>query len=192
MSYEDTLHYLYNLERFGMKLDLSNITAILNILDNPHLKYPAIHIAGTNGKGSVAAMLHSILCQSGHKVGLYTSPHLSDFRERIRILSPSIENRASRIEFEGMISKRALTDLIEELRPYIQEYNSQSKYGSLSFFEAYTALAFMYFKKMQVDFCVLETGLGETAVLTTPDHCPASWGEWHPRKKRPTPCLERR
>ena len=85
MHYQETLQYLYNLERFGIKLDLTNITSILSGLGNPHLRFPSIHVAGTNGKGSVAAMLHSILCESGYKAGIYTSPHLVDFRERIII-----------------------------------------------------------------------------------------------------------
>lgn len=74
MNYEKALSYLYNLERFGIKLDLSNTISLTEHLGNPHLKFPSIHIAGSNGKGSVAAMLESILSASGYKTGLYTSP----------------------------------------------------------------------------------------------------------------------
>jgi dihydrofolate synthase/folylpolyglutamate synthase len=105
-------------------------------------------------------------------VGLYTSPHLSDFRERIRILNPKSEIRnqkqirnpkseiANKIQLEGMISRQKLADLVERLKPAIEKYNKVSKYGPLSFFEVYTALAFVYFKEQDPDFVVLETGLG--------------------------------
>jgi dihydrofolate synthase/folylpolyglutamate synthase len=129
------------------------------------------------------------LKQAGYRVGLYTSPHLSDFRERIRILEkPETNTRpyrtlAKRIakcassgavgrcalvhgnqkpdqDFEGMISEKELVEAVRELKPVIEKYNKNSKYGPLSFFEVYTALAFVYFKKKKVDFAVLETGLG--------------------------------
>jgi dihydrofolate synthase/folylpolyglutamate synthase len=140
MNYEETLSYLYNLERFGIKLDLSNITAILRRLDNPHEKFPSIHIAGTNGKGSVAAMLHSILCESGYKAGLYTSPHLVDFRERVRIK-------------HEMIEKDFICDFVHDLKDEIDQ-------RGYTFFEVTTALALEYFAKKKVDLAVVETGLG--------------------------------
>jgi dihydrofolate synthase/folylpolyglutamate synthase len=102
-----------------------------------------------------------MLKESGYKVGLYTSPHLSDFRERIRILIHRSQVTGHRSQdFEGMISEDELVDLVERLRPSIEKYNRDSKYGPLSFFEVYTALAFVYFKEKNVDFAVLETGLG--------------------------------
>ncbi|HFB68244.1 MAG TPA: bifunctional folylpolyglutamate synthase/dihydrofolate synthase, partial [Calditrichae bacterium] len=84
-SYTRTLDYLFNLQRVGVKYSLDNIRQLLNILGNPHRRLPAIHIAGTNGKGSTAAMLFAIAREAGLRTGLYTSPHLVDFRERIRI-----------------------------------------------------------------------------------------------------------
>jgi len=101
-----------------------------------------------------------MLREGGFKVGLYTSPHLSDFRERIRILKPSRKYRTPGVDFEGLISKRDLVLLINRLKPAIQKYNAGSEYGPLSFFEVYTALAFVYFKEKKTDFVVLETGLG--------------------------------
>lgn len=140
MNYTATLQYLFNLERFGMKLDLSNITAILNILGNPHLQYPTIHIAGTNGKGSVAAMLHSILCESGYKAGLYTSPHLVDFRERIKV-------------GREMVEEDYITDFVHGMKVEIDK-------RGFTFFEVTTGMAFDYFAKKKVDLAVIETGLG--------------------------------
>ncbi len=140
MNYEETLRYLYNLERFGMKLDLSNITAILNLLGKPHLQYPTIHIAGTNGKGSVAAMLHSILCESGYKTGLYTSPHLVDFRERVKV-------------GQDLVEKEFVCDFVHRLKDHIDR-------RGFTFFEVVTGMAFEYFAREKVDVAVIETGLG--------------------------------
>ena len=137
---DHALSYLYHLERFGIKLDLSNITSLMNRLGNPHLKFPSIHIAGTNGKGSVAAMLHSILCEAGYRTALYTSPHLVDFKERIRIGHDFIEN-----EF--------IFDFIRNLKDEIDQ-------NGYTFFEVATALAFQYFAEKNVDIAVIETGLG--------------------------------
>ncbi len=139
-NYEETLIYLYNLERFGIKLDLSNITAILNRLGNPHLRFPSIHIAGTNGKGSVAAVLHSILCESGYKAGLYTSPHLVNFRERIRV-------------GQELIEEDFIFDFVLQLKDEIDK-------NGYTFFEVTTAMAFEYFASQKVDVAVVETGLG--------------------------------
>ena len=85
MSYQDTINYLYNLQKYGIKFGLENTNKLMSMMDNPHLKFNSIHIAGTNGKGSVSAMLASVLQEAGYKVGLYTSPHLINFTERIRI-----------------------------------------------------------------------------------------------------------
>ena len=139
-NYDEALSYLYNLERFGIKLDLSNITSLMSRLGNPHLKFPSVHIAGTNGKGSVAAMIHSILCKAGYKVGLYTSPHLVDFRERIRI-------------GQELIDKNFIFDFIPKLK-------DETDKNGYTFFEVTTALAFEYFAQKKVDVAVVETGLG--------------------------------
>lgn len=140
MNYEETLSYLYDLERFGIKLDLSNITAILRRLGNPHRSFPSVHIAGTNGKGSVAAMLHSILCQAGYKAGMYTSPHLVDFRERIKI-------------GRELVDQDFVVDFVGKLKGQIDQ-------RGYTFFEVTTAMAFEFFAQKQVDLGVVEAGLG--------------------------------
>lgn len=155
INYERISHYPYK-----QSFKLERIEEFLNNLGDPQDKLKSIHIAGTKGKGSTCAFIANILRQAQFKAGLYTSPHLSDFRERIRILNPSPERRFSLFEYEGMISEEELIALVEKLRPDIDKYNSQSIYGALSFFEVYTALAFEYFKEKEVDFAVLETGLG--------------------------------
>jgi len=132
------------------------------LLGNPQDGLKCLHVAGTKGKGSTCAFIAYILKEAGYKVGLYTSPHLADLRERIRVL-PGEEKD----EFEGMISKSALKKLVEEVKPKIEGYNRNSRYGPLTFFEVYTALALVYFKANKVDFAVLETGLGGDSTLPT-------------------------
>ena len=136
-----TLDYLYNLERFGIKLGLEAITELLGLLDNPQKKFKSVHIAGTNGKGSVSAYLAAILQEASYKVGWYTSPHLIKFNERIRVDGKAIENR----------ELVRLTELIKEkVEGKIQP----------TFFEFTTALAFLYFAEQKVDFAVVEVGMG--------------------------------
>ena len=155
-NYEKNTNYSYKKD-----LILARIQGFLLLLGNPQDSLRIIHIAGTKGKGSTCAFVAYILRESGFSVGLYTSPHLNDFRERIRILWPSsCDSKLKTGDFEGMISKEALSSLVKELKPMICKYNRYSKYGQLSFFEVYTALAFLYFKRQQIDFVVLETGLG--------------------------------
>ncbi|HLD82899.1 MAG TPA: folylpolyglutamate synthase/dihydrofolate synthase family protein, partial [Candidatus Omnitrophota bacterium] len=180
MTYQEALQYLEsfinyeNIPAYPYKesLKLECLKGFLSAIGNPQGSLKCLHVAGSKGKGSTCAFLTYILRQAGYKAGLYTSPHLSDFRERIRILNPKpeilnskqIPNPKSQIkklkDFEGMISKKALTDLVVKLRPAIDKYNKASKYGPLSFFEVYTALALVYFREEKVDFAVLETGLG--------------------------------
>jgi len=143
MNYNETLEYLYSLEKFGIKLGLENISLTLNLLQNPHQKFKSIHIAGTNGKGSTAAMTASILQHAGYKTALYTSPHLQDFRERIMI------NRV-------MIPEGDVVELTEIIRSRIYNHSELS----LTFFEFTTAMAFLYFAKEKVDFAVIEVGMG--------------------------------
>lgn len=147
MTYEETLHYLYNsipvFQHSGAsayKPGLDTTIALDDYLGNPHQSYPTIHIAGTNGKGSVSHLLAAILQQAGYKVGLYTSPHLVDFRERIRV--------------DGkMISKEYVTDFVARHRPFFEPLHP-------SFFELTSSMAFDYFRDQQVDCAVIETGLG--------------------------------
>lgn len=138
MSYQETLKYIYSREQFGIKLGLSNIKGILEDLGHPEDYLDFIHVAGTNGKGSVCAMISSVLQKQGYKVGLYTSPHLVDFTERIQINNEKI-------------SEKDLTKLVKKVSPYITNH---------TFFEAVTALAFQYFKEKKVDFVVAEVGMG--------------------------------
>jgi len=119
---------------------LSNTISLTNRLGKPHLKFPSIHIAGSNGKGSVAAMLESILSAAGYKTGLYTSPHLIDYRERVRI-------------GDEVIDKNFILDFVRDLRDEIDR-------NGYTFFEVTTALAFSYFANNEVDVAVLETGMG--------------------------------
>ena len=170
MTYQETIRYLesfINYEKvpsypYKESLKLERIKDFLSSIGNPQYDLKCIHIAGTKGKGSTCAFVSYILKEAGFKVGLYTSPHLSDFRERIRILRPSsnVLRQTSEKVFEGMIPRRDLVGLVGRLKPAIKKFTKNSKFGPLSFFEVYTALAFVYFKAKAVDFMVLETGLG--------------------------------
>jgi dihydrofolate synthase/folylpolyglutamate synthase len=168
MTYPETIKYLesfVNYEKipaypYKESLKLERIREFLNIIGNPQEGLKCIHVSGTKGKGSTCAFISYILRQSGYRVGLYTSPHLSDFKERIRILEPQTGKQEQGADFEGMISADDLTDLVMRLKASIEKYNRVSEYGPLSFFEAYTSLAFVYFKEQKIDFAVLETGLG--------------------------------
>lgn len=177
MTYPETVQYLesfVNYEKipaypYKESLKLARVKNFLGQIDNPQDSLKCLNIAGTKGKGSTCIFVTYILREAGYKVGLYTSPHLSDFRERIRILRPKpLSVRQAGInnspqpekDFEGMISKGEVTGLVERLKPLIRDYNKYSEYGPLSFFEVYTSLAFLYFKEKKVDFAVLETGLG--------------------------------
>jgi dihydrofolate synthase / folylpolyglutamate synthase len=123
-----------------MKFGLEGITRLLRALGNPHDDFATIHVAGTNGKGSVASMLAAIFTAAGHKTGLYTSPHLLKFEERIRVDGKSI-------------SPKAVAEITTKLRPTLQKFKP-------TFFEATTALAFRYFADRKVDIAIVETGLG--------------------------------
>jgi len=150
MTYKEAEKYLFNLQSRGWKLDLDRITKFLTELDSPHQQFASVHIAGTNGKGSVAAMLESILRNADYCTGLYTSPHLVDACERIVVSGVPI-------------SKTELVNYIIRFRPLIDSLNC-------TFFETMTALAFQYFRDKNVDVAVVEVGMGgrfdATNVLT--------------------------
>jgi len=140
MSYNETINYIYNLQKHGIKFGLRNITRLVSILGNPHKSFTSVHVAGTNGKGSTSAFIASLLKISGLKVGLFTSPHLVSFTERIRVNSEEIT------EYEVM-------SLTEEIRSKVVDF-------SPTFFEVVTALAFLYFQRKRIDIAVIEVGMG--------------------------------
>ena len=126
---------------------LSHVEELLNRMGNPELAARTIHIAGTKGKGSAAAMIAGVLSGSGYKTGLYTSPHFHTLRERITIDGP-------------MISAAEFADALAVVKPFIESMKRDASFRQLTYFEALTALAFLYFQKKRVDFQVLEVGLG--------------------------------
>jgi dihydrofolate synthase/folylpolyglutamate synthase len=142
-EYERTLEWLYALEAAkGMDFKLERVALALHRLVDPHRRYPVLHIGGTNGKGSVAAMLDSILGMAGYRVGLYTSPHLVDLTERVRVGGQAI-------------TRDAVVALTDEIR------SATSARGiDLTFFEFLTVLAFLHFARSAVDVAVIEVGLG--------------------------------
>ncbi|MEM2943652.1 MAG: folylpolyglutamate synthase/dihydrofolate synthase family protein [Methanomassiliicoccales archaeon] len=147
MSYHETLEWLFSLENMGIKLGLANTLELLKRLGDPHSKFRTIHVAGTKGKGSVCAMTSSILQEAGLKVGLYTSPHIVDFRERIQI--------------NGVpISESEMLRLAEEIRDIAEEMANSDPFKRLTFFEITTAMAFLYFANSSVDEAVIEVGMG--------------------------------
>jgi len=147
MSYQDTINYLYNklpmFSRVGaaaIKKDLDNTIAICDFLGNPQQKFKTIHVAGTNGKGSSSHMLASIFQEAGYTTGLYTSPHLYDFRERIKVNGK-------------MCSETFVTQFTQKMKPFIEKV-------APSFFEITVGMAFEYFAQEKCDIAIIETGLG--------------------------------
>ena len=159
MNYKDCLEYLFSqlpmYQRTGAaayKKDIGNIIEACNFLDNPHKKFKSIHIAGTNGKGSTAHLISSIMQEAGYKTGLYTSPHLIDFRERIKIDGKKIK-------------KENVIEFVKKNRDEFEKIN-------MSFFEYTVAMAFDEFSKQKVDIAIIETGLGgrlDSTNIITPD-----------------------
>lgn len=161
MTYQDALNYLYtrtplfqNQGAGAYKEGLSNTLALDAHFGHPHRSYKTIHVAGTNGKGSVSHTLASILQEAGYRVGLYTSPHLVDFRERIRVNGE-------------MIPKRRVIDFVRKEKAFFEPLYP-------SFFEVVTALAFKYFEEQKVDVAVIEVGLGgrlDCTNIIQPEFC---------------------
>lgn len=147
MTYQETITYLYNsaplFQNIGQgayKEGLSNTHALDKYFGHPHRKFRTLHVAGTNGKGSCSHTLAAVLQSAGYKVGLYTSPHLVDFRERIRVNGE-------------MVSEQFVVDFVEQHRAFFEPLHP-------SFFELTTAMAFLYFAEQEVDVAVIEVGLG--------------------------------
>src|SRR5919201_1752494 len=140
MTYQTALEYLYGLQKHGIKLGLETITSLLSRLGDPHRRFISLHIGGTNGKGSTAAMAAAVLQRAGYRVGLYTSPHLISFQERIRVNGVPIANE----------QVAALTAQLRALDPQ----------SGATFFEFTTAMAFAAFAESRVDVAVVEVGMG--------------------------------
>jgi dihydrofolate synthase / folylpolyglutamate synthase len=166
MSYGAAIDYLYGLQKHGIKFGLDNTVRLLELAGNPHRQFRCIHVAGTNGKGSVSAMSASILRAHGVRTGLFTSPHIASFTERISV--------------DGMeVSEAEVTALTDELRSLAET----DEYLNPTFFEFVTVIAFVYFARKGVEWAVIETGMGgrldatnvirpEVSVITSlsPDH----------------------
>ncbi|SHJ70780.1 bifunctional folylpolyglutamate synthase/dihydrofolate synthase [Aquimarina spongiae] len=159
MNYRETLDWMFAqlpmYQRQGAsayKVDLHNTIQLASYLENPHKKFKSIHVGGTNGKGSTSHMLASVLQEAGYKVGLYTSPHLKDFRERIRI--------------DGkVITEEYVVEFIEKHKSYFEQHQ-------LSFFEMTVGMAFQYFSDSDIDIAVIEVGLGgrlDSTNIITPE-----------------------
>jgi len=149
-KYQSTLNYLYSFVDYSLtrnlryspeKFNLERMRSFMHLLGNPHLDYPIVHVAGTKGKGSICALITNVLKIAKYKVGLYTSPHLHEFNERIKVDNNNIE-------------KEMLIKLVEEIKPIIKSCQG------LTTFEITTALAFLYFSRIKVDIAVIEVGLG--------------------------------
>jgi len=145
MKSKDFFDWLNNFHKFGIKLDLSRINYICKKLDNPQDKYKIVHVGGTNGKGSVCRFLGSILKESGYKTGVYTSPHLERFSERITINNEEI-------------SEKDILRIFEKLEPIVDEM--EKKEMTPTYFEIVTAICFLYFSIKKVDIAIIEVGLG--------------------------------
>ena len=157
MNYQETLDFMFSqlpmYQRIGKaayKANLDNTIALLEALGNPQTHFKSIHIAGTNGKGSCSHMLSSIFQEAGYKTGLYTSPHLLDFRERIKVNGKMI-NEEEVVKFIASIK-----DLIDQIKP--------------SFFELTVAMAFIYFKNEKVDIAILKPDLAVAWILPILSH----------------------
>ncbi|SEA19313.1 bifunctional folylpolyglutamate synthase/dihydrofolate synthase [Bizionia paragorgiae] len=159
MTYQDTINWLFaqlpmyqNQGKTAYKIDLSNTLLLANHLNNPEERFKSVHVAGTNGKGSTSHMLASILQEAGYKVGLYTSPHLKDFRERIKINGQEIEE--------------------DDVVKFVAQNKSFFESHALSFFEMTVGLAFQYFADQHVDIAIIEVGLGgrlDSTNIITPE-----------------------
>jgi dihydrofolate synthase/folylpolyglutamate synthase len=153
MDYQESIAYILRfadferLPRSGIVWDLKRVERLLEKLGNPHLAARTVHVAGTKGKGSTSAMISSILKQAGYRVGLYTSPHLLSYTERIRV--------------DGKpIPEAVWAELVEKLKPHIEAVNREGEFGELTTFEILTAMAFTCFRDVKADYQVMEVGLG--------------------------------
>lgn len=167
----ETLSYLYNLRNRGSSFGIDRMSRFIELLEFPQESFPIIHVAGTNGKGSVCAMLDSIYRANGYNVGLFSSPHLVELGERVRVNGRNITDE----QIQGWVGK---------LKSIAQQMEAEKKDNHPTFFEFMTAIAFLFFKQNKVDLAIIETGLGgrldstnvvkpELSIITTisKDHC---------------------
>ena len=147
MTYPDAVSYMGSLLQWGIKLDRNRFVELLRRLDNPHQKFEAVHVAGTNGKGSTTTFIASVLHHAGYKVGAYLSPYVFDVRERILLGGL-------------MIEKDDFARWVSLIRPHIEAVANESDLGQTTEFELKTAVAFCFFAEQAVDFAVVEVGIG--------------------------------
>lgn len=146
MNYSEAMNFIANTSRFGMNFGLSRVEKMLELLGNPQNKIKCIHIAGTNGKGSTTAMIASILKEEGYTVGMYTSPYLEEFEERIQINGVNIP-------------KERLAELVSKIQKVSEEIVTLG-FDNPTQFEIITAIMFLYFSEENVDYAIIEVGLG--------------------------------
>jgi dihydrofolate synthase/folylpolyglutamate synthase len=148
-SYQETIEYLYSLQKHGVKLALANSNTLMELMDNPHKKFRAVHIAGTNGKGSTSVYIACMLMMAGYRVGLYTSPHLVSFTERIRINGTPI-------------AEALVISLARRVRDAYRRLPAAEGFSEMNptFFEVTTAMAFTYFAEEGIDIAIIEVGMG--------------------------------
>ncbi len=157
MTFNEALDYIHSLLKFGIHPGLSRMDTLLQILGNPHKNIKCVHVAGTNGKGSTSTAISNVLIEAGYNVGLYTSPYVTDFLERV--------------QYNGKpIDKELFSQCVEIVKPEIEKMSAEG--AQITEFEALTATAFLCFSKLNVDVLVLEVGLGgrldATNVIPTP------------------------
>ncbi len=145
--YREAVEWIFSIRRFGSKLGLEYVGHLLGLMGDPQDDFRSVHVTGTNGKGSTTAMVASILSEAGFKVGMFTSPHLSTFTERIQI-------NGRQIPPEDVLK------LVDKIRPLCEEMEADPGLRHPTFFEIVTAKAFQHFSEHQVDFAVLEVGMG--------------------------------
>lgn len=145
MNYKDALSWIDDFHQFGIQLGLNRIENVLDSLNNPHKKIDFVHVAGTNGKGSVCRYISSILSSEGYKTGLYLSPHLVDFRERFQL-----DNE--------YISKQRFVDIVNQVKPVVEQMRADG--DQLTYFEVCTVIAFVFLADEKVDYAIIEVGLG--------------------------------
>ena len=147
MTFEESVHYLSGLGKFGWKLSLERIEALCTAFGHPERKFRSVHVGGSNGKGSTATMIASVLHEAGFRTGVYLSPYVNTVRERVQVNG-------------GMIPESEFARLMTRIRPVVEEIAARPETGQPTEFEVKTILGFLYFAEQECDFAVVEVGLG--------------------------------